>query len=163
MKRISYIFIFLISCFGCNTKEPTGFSEVTLNDTLTTLEGGQVTLKSILEKHKGKTIVLDIWASWCGDCIRGLPKVKALKKEYTDVVYLFFSLDRDEASWKRGIQRYEVIGQHYFLPKGKKSAFGDFVNISWIPRYMVINTAGEIVVFDVIEADDEKLLQALKK
>jgi len=40
--------------------------------------------------------------------------------------------------------------------------WAEFVNISWIPRYMVINKAGEIVVFDVIEADDDKLIEALK-
>ena len=48
------------------------------------------------------------------------------------------------------------------MPSGKKCDFADFVNISWIPRYMVINKAGEIVVFNVIEADDNKLIKALK-
>ncbi|MEW4923081.1 TlpA disulfide reductase family protein [Algibacter sp. 2305UL17-15] len=162
MNKIKYIIILLISALSCNTEEPTQFTAAALNDTFTDLEGHQATLKSILEKHKGKTIVIDIWASWCGDCIKGMPKVKALQKEYKDVVYLFFSLDRGEEAWKRGIKRYKVEGEHYYMQSGKKSAFADFVNISWIPRYMVINEAGEIVVFNVIEADDNKLLKALK-
>ncbi|MFD2726681.1 TlpA family protein disulfide reductase [Hyunsoonleella rubra] len=158
---MNYIIILLVSFFSC-TKEPVTFSEEVLNDTFTTLEGNQVTVKSILEKHKGKKIVIDIWASWCGDCIKGMPKVKELQKEHPEVVYLFFSLDRAEVPWKRGIKKYDVIGEHYFMQNGKKCPFADFVNISWIPRYMVVNEAGEIVVFNVIEADDEKLLQALK-
>ncbi|GGD28533.1 TlpA family protein disulfide reductase [Hyunsoonleella pacifica] len=161
MKKISYLLLMLLSYLSC-AEPPTQFDEAALNDTFITLEGSKVTLQSILEKHKGKTIVIDIWASWCGDCIRGMPKVKALQKEYTDVVYLFFSLDKGIEAWKRGIKRYNVEGEHYYLPKAKKSAFGDFVNISWIPRYMVINKASEIVVFNVIEADDNKLIKALK-
>ncbi|TBN00428.1 TlpA family protein disulfide reductase [Hyunsoonleella flava] len=161
MKKISYLFLFLFSFLSC-AEAPTQFSEAALNDTFTTLEGNTMSLKSILEKHEGKTIVIDIWASWCGDCIQGMPKVKALQEAYPEAAYLFFSLDRGEAPWKRGIKKYDVVGEHYFLPKGKKSSFGDFVSIGWIPRYMVINKAGEIVVFDVIEADDEKLIAALK-
>ena len=161
MKKISYLLLLVLVIFSCG-EDPTQFDEKALNDTFLTLEGDEVTLKSILETHKGKTIVVDIWASWCGDCIQNMPKIKALQKEYKDVVYLFVSIDRGEKAWKRGIERYNVEGEHLYLPKGKKSAFGDFVDISWIPRYMVINKANEIVVFDVIEADDEKLLKAIK-
>jgi len=161
MRKISYLLLLFISFLACK-EDPKNFKEAALNDMLVTLEGEEVTLKSILEKHKGKKIVIDIWASWCADCIEGMPKVKALKKTYPDVSYLFFSLDRGEDAWKHGIEKYNVEGNHYFLPNGKKSAFGDFASIGWIPRYMVINKAGEIVVFDVIEADDDKLIKALK-
>ena len=161
MKKISYLLLALFGFFSC-AEPPTQFSEAALNDTFTTLEGNTISLKSILEHHQGKNIVIDIWASWCGDCIKGMPKVKALQEKYPEVSYLFFSLDRNEASWKRGIEKYNVVGEHFYLPKGKKTAFGDFVDIGWIPRYMVVNEAGEIVVFDVIEADDEKLIEALK-
>ena len=162
MRRISYILVLLLSVLSCNTKNPNAFSEAALNDTFTTLDGNQITLKSILEKHKGKTIVIDIWASWCGDCIKGMPKVKALQNQFKDVTFLFFSLDRAEDAWKRGIKKYDVQGEHYFMQNAKKCDFADFVNISWIPRYMVINKAGEIVVFDVIKANDIKLIEALK-
>jgi thiol-disulfide isomerase/thioredoxin len=162
MKKMSYILVLLVSFLSCNTVEPAKFSEAALDDSFTTLEGNQVSFKSILEKHKGKTIVIDIWASWCGDCIKGMPKVKELQKEYTDVAYIFLSLDRGEDRWKRGIKKYGVEGEHYYMQNKKKCDFGDFVNISWIPRYMVINKAGEIVVFNVIEADDDKLIKALR-
>ncbi|GAA3653385.1 TlpA family protein disulfide reductase [Flavivirga jejuensis] len=163
MKKINYLLIVLISFLSCNTESPIQFSEAALNDTFMSFEGDEITFKSILEKHKGKTIVIDIWASWCGDCIKGMPKVKALQSEYKDVVYVFLSLDRGEAAWKRGIEKYQVKGDHYYMPSGKKCPFADFVKIDWIPRYMVINKANEIVVFNVIEADDDKLLKALKK
>ena len=163
MKKTNYLLILLISFFSCNTKPPTQFSAVALNDTFITLEGNSIAFKDILETHKGKTLVIDVWASWCSDCIKGMPKVKDLQEEYKDATYIFLSLDRGVEAWKRGIKKYKVEGEHYYMPKGKNCAFADFVNISWIPRYMVINEASEIVVFNVIEADDEKLIEAIKK
>ncbi len=163
MYKISYLLIVLLSVFSCNTEAPTQFSETALNDTFITQNGESVAFKTILEAHKGKTIVIDIWASWCGDCLQGMPKVKALQSEYKDVVYVFLSLDKNQDAWKRGIKRHDVNGEHYFMQSGWKGAFGNFVNLNWIPRYMVINEVSEIVVFDVIKADDDKLIEALKK
>ena len=162
MKKIKYILIVLITIFSCTKETPTQFSEAALNDVFETLNGESITFKDILEAQKGKTIVIDIWASWCGDCIKGMPKVKALQQEYKDASYIFLSLDRTQSAWIRGIKKYDIEGEHYFMPSAKNCDFADFVNISWIPRYMVINQAGEIVVFDVIEADDNKLIEALK-
>ncbi|WP_282135486.1 TlpA family protein disulfide reductase [Seonamhaeicola maritimus] len=160
---MNYLLILLISFFSCNTEVPTKFSEEALNDTFITLEGDEVTFQSILEKHKGKTIVIDVWASWCGDCLRGMPKVKELQAEYKDVVYVFLSLDRGQEPWKKGIKKHDVVGDHYFMQSGWKGAFGNFLDLDWIPRYMVINEASEIVVFKVVEANDKNLIQALKK
>tara|TARA_R110000868_G_scaffold23051_2_gene93751 strand:+ start:735 stop:1223 length:489 start_codon:yes stop_codon:yes gene_type:complete len=161
MNKLKYIIVVLISFLSCS-EEPTQFSEAALKDVFETLNGDIITFKDILETQNGKTIVIDIWASWCSDCIKGMPKVKALQEAYKDVAYIFMSLDRTQDAWIRGIKKYDLQGEHYFMPSAKKSAFADFVNISWIPRYMVINKAGEIVVFDVIEADDNKLIEALK-
>lgn len=159
---MNYLLVLLLSFFNCNTETPTAFSEAVLNDTFTTFQGDQVTLKAILDEHRGKTIVIDIWASWCGDCIRGMPKVKALQKDYKEAVYIFLSLDRGEEAWKRGIKKYEVEGEHYYMQSGKKCAFADFVKIDWIPRYMVINKEGNIEMFKAVQADDPKLVKALK-
>lgn len=161
MNKFKYILILFLGLLSCK-EEPKAFSTKALNDTFTNLEGSTVTLKSILEKHKGKNVVIDIWASWCGDCIQGMPKVKALQNQFKDIAYVFLSLDRGEDAWKRGIKKYDVVGDHYYMPNGKDCDFADFANISWIPRYMVINKASEIVVFNVIEADDDKLIEALK-
>ncbi|SFD31073.1 TlpA family protein disulfide reductase [Algibacter pectinivorans] len=163
MKKIIYTLTLLVSLLSCNSQEPTQFSEEALNDSFINLEGTETTFKSILEMHKGKNIVIDIWASWCSDCIKGMPKVKALQKQFPDVAYVFLSLDRGQDAWKRGIKKYNVTGNHYYLPNAKDCDFADFVNISWIPRYMLINKASEIVVFNVIEANDNKLIDALKK
>ncbi|MCF7568504.1 TlpA family protein disulfide reductase [Sabulilitoribacter arenilitoris] len=163
MKKTNYILILLFSIFSCNTEEPTQFSDEALNDTFITLEGNTTTFKDILNTYKGKTVFIDIWASWCKDCIVAIPEIKALQNEFKDVVYVFLSLDKSEKSWKRGIKKYNLTGVHYFIQSGWDGVFSNFINLNWIPRYMVINKAGNIELFKAIKAGDDKLIQAIKK
>lgn len=162
MNTLKYILILLISFLSCKN-DPKTFSIEALNDTFIDLQSKPVSFQSILDANKGKTIVIDIWASWCGDCVKGMPKVKALQSQFPEASYVFLSLDRGVDAWKRGIEKYNVTGNHYYMPNAKQCDFANFANISWIPRYMVVNKASEIVVFNVIEADDNKLIEALKK
>lgn len=161
MKKMQYLFVLLISFFCCNTETPTQFSEEALNDVFITLDGDSIAFKDILENHKNQDLVIDIWASWCGDCIEGLPKLKALQKEYTDVTYIFLSLDRTEKAWKNGVKKYKIDGQHYFMKSGWNGAFGNFVDLDWIPRYMVVDKTGTIKLFEATKADDKRIKENL--
>ena len=161
MNKLIYLLIVCLAFFNCTGQEPTSFSDAALNDTFIDLQGEEVTFKDILQAHKGQTIVIDIWASWCGDCIKGMPKLKALQKEFPDAAYLFLSLDKNEDAWKRGIKKYNVQGEHYFMKSGWKGPFGEFVDLDWIPRYMVVDAKGNIKLFKAVKADDENLKQNL--
>lgn len=155
MNKIKYIVILFLGIFSCKAQEiPTTFSEVALNDTFITLEGDSISFKTILEANKGNKIVVDVWASWCGDCIKGMPKVKSLQEEFPNATYVFLSLDKTEDAWKNGIEKYQVNGQNYFMQSGWKGPFGDFIKLDWIPRYLVIDENGNIALFKAIEADD---------
>ncbi len=152
----------MLAFLNCNTQVPKEFPKDALEDTFIALDGNLIALKTILEAHKGKTVFIDIWASWCGDCLRGMPKVKALQKVHDDVVFVFLSLDRGQEAWKRGIKKHDVQGEHYYMDKGKKGTFADFVQIDWIPRYMVVDTKGKIKLFKAVEADDKRIKQTLQ-
>ena len=155
MKQISSILLvfLVVSCRQLGAP-PVSFSEEALADKFITLNGKEVTLVSILDKNKGKTIVLNIWASWCKDCIIGLPKLKKLQEAHPEVSFVFLSLDRSDARWKRGLQKYALQGEHYYMKSGMKGALGSFVGLDWIPRYMVINKEREIKLFKAINAGD---------
>ena len=161
MKKIYYLLALLITITSCNSQVPTQFSEEALNDTFIDLEGNSITFQSILDNQEKETLVIDIWASWCGDCIKGMPKVKVLQKNYPEAAYVFLSLDKTQGAWKRGIKKYKVQGEHYFMASGWNGPFGEFVDLDWIPRYMVVNKNGTIKLFKAIKADDDNIKQNL--
>lgn len=141
--------------------EPKVFSPEALADTFTDENGSAVSFSKILETYKGKQIVIDIWASWCKDCILSMPKLKQLQANNKETVFLFLSLDKSEKAWKNGIEKYKVEGAHYFMKSGWKGDFATFLDLDWIPRYMVVDKTGNISIFRVIKADDKKLKSAL--
>ena len=118
----------------------------------------------MLHQYKGKKVLIDVWASWCGDCIKGLPSVRNPQKEYPKVIFLFLSVDKSKNAWKNGVQRFQIKGEHYNFPKGMKSGeFIDFMSLTWIPRYMVIDERGKISLFKATSASDSRIIEALKK
>lgn len=163
MKKILSLLVIALSTLSCSQAQQTEFKEEALSNTMKTVENTDITFQEILKKYEGKTIVIDVWASWCPDCIKGMPKVKELQEKYTDVTYLFISMDKNYEAWKKGIEKYDVQGEHYLTSDGMKGVFGKSINLDWIPRYMIVDKTGKIALFKVIEADDPKLLETLEK
>tara|TARA_B110000003_G_scaffold276446_1_gene322978 strand:+ start:29289 stop:29768 length:480 start_codon:yes stop_codon:yes gene_type:complete len=154
-------FLFLLVLIGC--QEPKQFSNQALQEKFITISNQEKSFKYILEKHKGKKILIDIWASWCSDCIVTLPILKKLQTENPHVSFIFLSLDRSLKSWKNSIVRFQIKGDHYYMKEGKKGGVGDFLNLWWIPRYIVVNEFGEISLFKATKITDQNILKALKK
>ena len=75
MKHILVFTLFITTVLSCQNRNETQFSLEALNDKLINLQGDSVSFKSILEKHKGSAVFVDVWASWCKDCLKGLPVV----------------------------------------------------------------------------------------
>ena len=73
-------------------------------------------------------------------------------------------VDEKNTSWKRGIQKFKIDGEHYNFPKGMNTGdFVDFINLSWIPRYLVIDENGNISLFKATKSSDKRIVEALKK
>lgn len=156
-----FLLILIVVFASCKT--PTTFSEEALNDSFVNLEGQSIQLKEILDKHKGKKIVINVWASWCRDCIVGFPGFKELQNQYPDVVYVLISTNRSVYSWKKAIEKYNLKGNHYFMSEGLDSDFGDYLNSNWIPRYLVVNENGFVDLFKAKRITDPRIVEALKK
>ncbi|UNY99040.1 TlpA family protein disulfide reductase [Zhouia spongiae] len=141
------------------------FGEEALNDVFETLDGREVTFESVLNKHAGKTVFIDVWATWCKDCRVAIPEIKALQEKYgaKEVSFVFLSLDREKEAWKTGVKEYDLSGDHYFITRGwKESPFCQDIKLDWIPRYMIVNPNGKIEVFRSIKTDDQTLIKTLK-
>lgn len=160
MKNILLLLSVALLVVSCTSQ--TRFSEKALQETFLTEKNEKINLKAVLDKYKGKKVVIDVWASWCRDCINGMPKVEALQKEFPNAVYLFLSVDKTTEEWKMGIKKYNIKGEHYFMNAGTEGDLGSFLNIDWIPRYLVVDESGSIVVFKEVHADAAAIREALK-
>ena len=158
-KLLTGIFLFL-TLLSCNRVDPIQFSEQALNDVFLNQKGQETKLQEILEKHKGQTILIDVWASWCKDCLEGLPNVKKIQSENKDVVYLFLSLDKTEKQWQNGIKKHQINGEHYFVASGWDGPFSEFLKLNWIPRYLIVDKQGNIKLFKAVKANN-KLIKNL--
>jgi thiol-disulfide isomerase/thioredoxin len=162
MKLRLHIFLFCLLLLSCESKpEPKEFSSEALSETLITLKGDKVTFQDMLNRYKSKTIVLDTWASWCADCLKAMPKVKATQLSYPKADYVFLSMDKSYKTWKEGIKRHKVTGQHYFVPSGWNGSFAKFIDLDWIPRYMVVDVNQKISVFNAVMVNDAKIIKCL--
>jgi thiol-disulfide isomerase/thioredoxin len=162
MKNIFAFTLLITTILSCQNRLETQFSEEALKDELINLKDESVSLESILEQHKGNTIFIDVWASWCKDCLKGLPGVKMLQQTHPEIDFIYLSLDKSKLAWKKSIDRLEIQGSHFFVQSGWKGALGDFLGLDWIPRYLIIDKNGIIKVFNAIETTDIKLINNLK-
>ena len=124
--------------------------------------GAQVPFKEILKKHKGKNLVIEVWASWCGDCVKAMPKLKELQANNPDVAYVFISMDKTVDKWKAGIEKHEMKGDNFMANDQMKGVFAKAIDVDWIPRYIILDKKGKIVLYRAIETDFDKINETLK-
>lgn len=143
--------------------DDTKFSPITLNKEFDDVAGNKISFKNILEKHKGSPIVIDVWASWCPDCIKGFPELKNLQEKYPTTAFVFLSLDKTKDKWTEAIKKYDLKGDHYYLNEKMKDEFGQSIQLDWIPRYIVVDPQGTIALKKAIVANDTLLIKTLDK
>jgi thiol-disulfide isomerase/thioredoxin len=158
-------FIALLAAFGlisCTAQTGKEISAEAKAEKMTTLDGKTTTFGEVLEAHKGKPVLIEIWASWCGDCVKAMPKFKETQSQFPDIDYVLISMDKTDEKWKQGIEKHELKGDHYWVPGGMKGSFGKSINLDWIPRYMIVDAEGKTVTFRAIETDFDAINTTLK-
>lgn len=145
--------------------EPTSFNQVALQTNFVTTQGDNVTLKDILDKVKGSPALIDIWATWCPDCIKAMEPASELKKQFPNTKYIYLSLDKTNEKWIEGIEKYNLQGENYFLSdtKGMKGDFGKSIDLNWIPRYIVVDKDSNIVLYRATEKSFDQIKETLNK
>lgn len=161
MKKILATLALGLGLTSCQAQ--TEFSKESLSVKLTTIDNKEISFEEILKQNEGKTVVIEVWASWCSDCIKSMPEVKELKAQYPDVAFVNLSCDKTYDAWKTGIEKHEVKGENFLIQDGMKGEFGKSIKLDWIPRFIVVDKEGKIALFRAIEKDFDKIKETIEQ
>jgi thiol-disulfide isomerase/thioredoxin len=102
-----------------------------------------------LSDFRGQYVYIDIWATWCGPCIREIPDFKVLQAEFDSANIVFISIAFNDyyERWLSMIESEGLAGLHLLAPK-TKHAFFQIYMVSGIPRALLIDPPRNIVEAD---------------
>ena len=100
-------------------------------------------LQTIIDKYKGKAVLIDLWATWCGPCRAGhktmAPMKEQMKGQNIQFVYIT-SPSSPPTTWQEMIK--DIDGDHYYLTEEQKNYILNHFESIGIPTYAIYDTKG---------------------
>ena len=118
-----------------------------------------------LSDFKGKIVVVDVWATWCGPCREEIPALIKLEKEMhgKEVVFIGVSVDekKDHQKWLEVLDKEGLEGVQLFAD-GWSQIVKDY-KIKGIPRFMVFDREGNVIMIDAPRPSEPALKALLER
>lgn len=103
-----------------------------------------------LSQFRGKVVLLDFWATWCGPCINALPKFREVWKVYRDkdFVILSVSLDRNLGDWRKFIRDNNIDWHHTSDGQYWNNAVAQLYRVNGIPQAYLLDKSGKVIAIN---------------
>lgn len=104
-----------------------------------------------LSSLRGKYVLIDFWASWCGPCRKENPEVVKLYNRYKDKGFEIYgvSLDESKEQWQQAIRHDGLPWRHVSDLKGAAGAAVQLYDVQTIPRTVLLDRDGKIIALDL--------------
>lgn len=115
-----------------------------------------------INTFRGKYLYIDLWASWCVPCIKEVPYLQALEKELKNdkVAFLSISCDTDRDAWQHKMEDLHMHGNQFIDAKGE---FCDRLGVTGIPRFLIYDPEGHLLVADAPRPSTPAAREMLEK
>lgn len=129
--------------------------------TTTTLDGTSWSL----EDQRGKVILIDFWASWCGPCIQAMPHLRKIHTKYgdrEDFVMIGVSVDDYRGNLLRSIDKHDVTWEQLFEEgMGWENSVARLYEVDGIPHVLIVDQEGVIRAYDPAGRQIDRALEEL--
>ena len=161
MKKTAISSLCYVLFLGCNT-------DITNNKNVSDLESLQLKTSFVdlyennldLSVYKGKRIVINYWATWCGPCIKEMPSIKRAEEILEDYGYTFLLVSDETISEISNFKNYSNFNFNFL----KSIESYETLGIYSIPTSYIFDENGKIIetIVGAIEWDSEEMINKLK-
>lgn len=157
MKSILVVAVLIL--VGLITKAQVKVDQMAPEISLPGVKDNAINLSSL----KGKVVLIDFWASWCGPCRAAIPSVIKLYDKYKSKGFEVFgvSIDSKKVDWLKAIANDKIKYTQVMDKEGWNSTVAEKYGVYSIPSSFLLDKTGKVIAVDLDGEELENKVKAL--